>query len=254
YNIIAVIHIKGKFNCLPDYMSRHPLEFNDPDMIDPNYGLEVTSQELKDRLVQLSHSQRKKQLPYIPVYMIKDLLRAAHDDPVSSHFGFHRTYLKLKHQCWWPNMKSSIEKYIKSCPKCQQFNISRQKKPGLLHPITSPDGPFQMIAIDYVGPLPRTPSENRYVFAITDMFTRWVTAVALPSCTAQVTAEALFKHYICRYGVPVSILSDNGTHFRNQLLQSLEYKIGINHIFRLHIIHSLMELLKDLTQHLSHKQ
>ncbi|CAF1157557.1 unnamed protein product [Didymodactylos carnosus] len=183
------------------------------------------------KLVQFSHSQRKKQLPYIPIYMIKDLLRAAHDDPISSHFGFHRTYLKLKHQYWWPNMKSSIEKYIKSCSKCQQFNISRQKKPGLLHPITSLDGPFQMIAIDYVGPLPRTPSENRYVFAITDMFTRWVTAVALPSCTAQVTAEALFKHYICRYGVPVSILSDNGTHFRNQLLQSLEYKIGINYIF-----------------------
>ncbi|CAF1573552.1 unnamed protein product [Didymodactylos carnosus] len=319
-------------------MSRHPLEFNDPDMIDPNYGLKVTSQELKDRsqlskvlvtavttrlqakrqqqqqilntttidtdldenlidsndssdkistdknnidfvpfgcnnfdirklkneqdkdpniqkiieqlnknkftkinfvlkngilykLVQFSHSQHKKQLPYIPIYVIKDLLRAAHDDPISSHFGFHRTYLKLKHQYWWPNMKSSIEKYIKSCSKCQQFNISRQKKPGLLHPITSPDGPFQMIAIDYVGPLPRTPSENRYVFPITDMFTRWVTAVALPSCTVQVTAEALFKHYICRYGVPVSILSDNGTHFRNQLLQSLEYKIGINYIF-----------------------
>jgi hypothetical protein len=183
------------------------------------------------KLVQFSHSQRKKQLPYIPIYMIKDLLRAAHDDPISSHFGFQRTYLKLKHQYWWPNMKSSIEKYIKSCSKCQQFNISRQKKTGLLHPITSTDGPFQMIAIDYVGPLPRTPSENRYVFAITDMFTRWVTAVALPSCTAQVTEEALFKHYICRYGVPVSILSDDGTHFRNQLLQSLEYKIGINHIF-----------------------
>ncbi|CAF4594969.1 unnamed protein product, partial [Didymodactylos carnosus] len=88
-----------------------------------------------------------------------------------------------------------------------------------------------IIAIDYVGPLNRSPSENRYVLAITDLSTRWVTAVALPSCTAAVTAEAIFKHYICHYGVSVTILSDNGSHFRNQLLQALEHKTGIHHIF-----------------------
>ncbi|CAF1006384.1 unnamed protein product [Didymodactylos carnosus] len=53
-------------------------------------------------------------------------------------------------------------------------------KPGLLKPIKPPDPPFQMTAIDYVGPFPRTPSENRYVLVITGMFTRWVTALALP--------------------------------------------------------------------------
>ncbi|CAF1364926.1 unnamed protein product [Didymodactylos carnosus] len=40
-------------------------------------------------------------------------------------------------------------------------------KPGLLKPIKPPDPPFQLIAIDYVGPLPRTPSENRYVLVNT---------------------------------------------------------------------------------------
>ncbi|CAF4427715.1 unnamed protein product, partial [Didymodactylos carnosus] len=310
-----------KENCLPDYLSRHPIEFNDPDPIDPDYGLHVsvtgavttrlqtrraqqeqttetspsdsTSDQdsidlnsnrkfngnkfdirqlkieqdkestikskidqlkkdpnkidfvLKDdilyKLVQLKYSIYKKPVPYIPPSMIPFLLEASHNDPLSGHFATHHTLAKLKHQFWWPDMKSSVEKYIKSCSKCQQFNIPRKKKTGYLKPISPPDGPFQIIAIEYVGPLNRSPSENRYVLAITDLFTRRVTVVALPSCTAAVTAEAIFKHYICHYGVPVTILSDNGSHFRNQLLQALERKIGIHHIFSSPISHNLME-------------
>ncbi|CAF4970449.1 unnamed protein product, partial [Rotaria socialis] len=56
---------------------------------------------------------------------------------------------------------------------------------------------------------------------MTDYFTRWVTAIALPNCSAQTTAQAIFTEYICRYGVPLSILSDQGTHFRNQLMDSM---------------------------------
>ncbi|CAF1446903.1 unnamed protein product, partial [Didymodactylos carnosus] len=85
--------------------------------------------------------------------------------------------------------------------------------------------------IDFTGPFDRTPNDNRYVLSITDYFTRWVTAIALPNPSAQATAEAIFKDYICRYGVPITILSDQGSHFRNELIQALESKIGINHIF-----------------------
>ncbi|CAF4557122.1 unnamed protein product [Didymodactylos carnosus] len=128
-------------------------------------------------------------------------------------------------------MKSIVEDYVKSCTQCQQFNISRQKKPGKLHPIPPPSGPFQLIGTDFTGPFDRTPNDNRYVLSITDYFTLWVTAIALPNPSAQATAEAIFKDYICRYGVPITILSDQGSHFRNKLIQALESKIGINHIF-----------------------
>ncbi|CAF5087502.1 unnamed protein product, partial [Rotaria sp. Silwood1] len=77
----------------------------------------------------------------------------------------------------------------------------------------------------------KTPSGNLYVLCITDYFTRWVTAIALPDCSAQTTAQALFKEYICRYGVPKSILSDQGTHFKNQLMEAMTKLIGYNHIF-----------------------
>ncbi|CAF3161119.1 unnamed protein product [Rotaria socialis] len=88
-----------------------------------------------------------------------------------------------------------------------------------------------MIGIDYCGPFKQTPSGNQYVLCMTDYFTRWVTAIALPDCSAQTTAQAIFTAYICRYSVPLSILSDQGTHFRNQLMDSMAKLIGYHHIF-----------------------
>ncbi len=49
-------------------------------------------------------------------------------------------------------MKQSITQYIKSCLPCQQYNVSRSKKPSHLCPIEIPEEPFQMIGIDFCGP------------------------------------------------------------------------------------------------------
>ncbi|CAF1557320.1 unnamed protein product, partial [Rotaria sordida] len=82
------------------------------------------------------------------------------------HFGIQRTYLKIKNKFWWPNMKQSIIQHIQSCLPCQQHNISRTKKPGRLNPIPTPEGPFQLIGIDYCGPFKPTPRGNQYVLCI----------------------------------------------------------------------------------------
>ncbi|CAF4589544.1 unnamed protein product, partial [Didymodactylos carnosus] len=40
YHIIQVIHVKGRHNCLPDYLSRNPIEVTD-ELMEIEYGLEV---------------------------------------------------------------------------------------------------------------------------------------------------------------------------------------------------------------------
>lgn len=171
-----------------------------------------------------------KKLILIPSSMILALLHAYHDMPWSAHFGLRRTYMKLKDKYWWPDMKVTIKNYIQGCFKCQSFNIGRHKAPGLLHPIEPPGGPFQLIGIDYSGPFPPTPQGNRYVLAITDYFTKWIIAIPLSNQTAQTTAEALYEHYICIYGVPMRILSDQGSHFNNELMTAFTTILGCHHI------------------------
>ena len=194
------------------------------------------SYELKDGLLYkllMMHGNcnTKQKLIYLPSSMINDLLQVYHSDPLSGHFGVQRAYLKIKNKYWWRNMKQSIMQYIQSCLPCQQYNISRSKKPSRLQPIPPPEGPFQIIGMNYCGPFKQTPRGNQYVLCLTDYFIRWVVAAAVPNCSAPTTAEAVFNEYICKYGVPAAILSDQGTHFHNQLMEAMSKLVGYNHIY-----------------------
>ncbi|CAF4373249.1 unnamed protein product [Rotaria sp. Silwood2] len=131
------------------------------------------------------HEKTKRTLIYIPSSMITSLLVSYHDNPlIGGHFAVRRTLNKIQQQFWWPNMKQSVIDHIKSCVVCQAYNVSREKRPGFLHPVPPPDGPNQLIGMDFCGPFPTTPQDNKYVLCLTDYFTKFVTAIPLPVCSA----------------------------------------------------------------------
>jgi hypothetical protein len=62
-----------------------------------------------------------------------------------------------------------------------------------LHPIPV-KGPWYHLGIDFVGPIQPTSTEgNRYILTISDYFTKFVEAVALPNKSAVGVAQVLFK-------------------------------------------------------------
>ena len=61
-----------------------------------------------------------------------------------------------------------------------------------------------------MGPLPKTVNDNEYIMVEWDHFTKWTVAYALKDHTAQTVAEILIEHFICRFGVPMQIHSDQG--------------------------------------------
>ena len=69
------------------------------------------------------------------------------------------------------------------------------------------------------------------VLIITDYFSRRVVAILFSNCSAEKTAEALFNEYFCKFAVPCLIISDQGSHFRNQLMSNMRLLIEYNHIF-----------------------
>ena len=78
--------------------------------------------------------------------------------------------------------------------------------------------PFSRIAMDIVGPLPRSRSGNRYVLVICDYGTRYPEAVPLRAIDAVTVAEELMKLF-SRMGIPQEILTDQGSNFQSQLLR-----------------------------------
>jgi transposase InsO family protein len=176
-------------------------------------------------------STRHIAVPYLPSSMIQSLLTALHDDPYQGgHFSTDKMISKIHPRYWWPQMRQSIQRHVQACVPCQQFNHSRQKKPGHLHPIPPTGVPFSIIGMDFCGPFAESPRQNKYVLVVTDLFTRFATAVPLPTNTAELTALTLFRQVFCKYGVCSTLITDQGTHFNNGLMRALQHLLGYNHI------------------------
>ncbi|GFV62357.1 retrovirus-related Pol polyprotein from transposon opus [Trichonephila clavipes] len=46
-------------------------------------------------------------------------------------------------------------------------------------------------------------------------------AVPLPDCKAETASKAFYEHWVCRFGVPGKIITDQGRQFESQLFRSL---------------------------------
>ena len=80
--------------------------------------------------------------------------------------------------------------------------------------------PFERIAMDVVGPLPRSRAGHRYVLVVCDYATWYPEAVAMRSVDAEHVAEELVRLF-SRVGIPREILTDQGTNFTSELLAEM---------------------------------
>ena len=91
-----------------------------------------------------------------------------------------------------------------------------------------PDHRFAAIHLDLVGPLPDSEGYS-YLLTIVDRYSRWMEAIPLQSITAKSCALVLLRHWISRFGVPASIVTDRGRQFTSGLWDELCRLLGISH-------------------------
>ena len=87
--------------------------------------------------------------------------------------------------------------------------------------------PFERVAMDIVGPLPRTERGNRYILTVVDHFTKHVEAYPLQDQEAVSMARVFLNEFVARYGVPYVIHTDQGTNFESNLIKELCKMLGI---------------------------
>ena len=80
------------------------------------------------------------------------------------HQGMAKMKQRLRTKVWWPGIDREAETFCKTCHGCQV--VSGPSNPEPLHMTELPLGPWQDIAIDFMGPLP----SGDYVSAVTDYY------------------------------------------------------------------------------------
>ncbi|CAF1483246.1 unnamed protein product [Rotaria sordida] len=178
----------------------------------------------------------KKAFPPVPVIpkgrIRSDIIKIYHDIPANgAHFGRDRTIHKIQQRYYWPHMISDIQNYIKSCLPCLKHNPLRQRPLGALKPIKPPEGVWQLLTMDFHGPItPTTKNGNKYIILLTDVLSKFVITKTVRDCTASAAAQFLIEGVILKYGTSKCILTDNGTHFTATMMNELFKKIGVTHL------------------------
>jgi len=137
-----------------------------------------------------------------------ELVTKAH---LVGHEGIAKTLARLKEAYYWPGMRSDVEKVVKTCLKCQCYRPSPVPKNTSTIP-TVVERPFVRVGLDIIGPLPETKNGNKYIFSLTDYFTKWIEAKASKTIDTSDVMEFL-KEVFSRHGLPEIIITDNGRQF-----------------------------------------
>ena len=165
---------------------------------------------------------------YVPEDEMNSVLNHCHTLPCGGHFGSQRTTAKvLQSGFYWPSLFKDAHHFVSTCDKCQRRGgISRKDEPPM-HPILEVKL-FDLWGIDFMGPFP--PSYNNlYILLAVDYVSKWVEAIPTRTNDAKVVAQFLFSHIFSRFGTPRALITDNGTHFCNKVIDKVLKKYGVRH-------------------------
>ena len=165
---------------------------------------------------------------YVPEDEMHSILNHCHILPCGGHFGGQRTAAKvLQSGVYWPSLFKDAHLFVSTCDKCQRMgNISRKDEPPM-HPILEVEL-FDLWGIDYMGPFPAS-YNNLYILLAIDYVSKWVEAIPTRTNDAKVVAQFLRSNIFSRCGTPRALITDNGTHFCNKVIDKVLQKYGVRH-------------------------
>ncbi|XP_063230955.1 uncharacterized protein LOC134535688 [Bacillus rossius redtenbacheri] len=74
-----------------------------------------------------------------------------------------------------------------------------------------PTTAFQTLALDVMGPYPRTPRGHRFILVVTDLFTCWTEAYPCRNVRAATITKILSTEFLPRWGYPQTMPSGTNT-------------------------------------------
>ncbi|RMC22144.1 hypothetical protein DUI87_03017 [Hirundo rustica rustica] len=126
----------------------------------------------------------------------------------------------------------SISQVIHDCETCAAIKQAKRVKPLWYGGRWSKYKYGEAWQIDYIT-LPQTRQGKRYVLTMVAATTGWLETYPVPHATARNTILGLEKQVLWRHGTPERIESDNGTHFKNSLINNWARERGIKWVYHI---------------------
>ena len=137
----------------------------------------------------------------------------------TTHPGMMRMKSLAIMYVWWSGLETDIEQLVWLCDECQ-FNQSNPPLPPL-SPWNWPTRPWARIHLDYAGPF-----QGHYFLILIDAHSKWIEAFPATSPSSNVTID-LLRPVFAQFGLPETVISDNGSCFISEEFQRFLKSNGI---------------------------
>ena len=147
----------------------------------------------------------------------------------SCHLGIAKTSRMIERSFWWTGLEACVHWWIRRCMKCQARKTSRHTVRWPIISLPLPNGPGEVVSVDFFEPLPTTAQGNQHIPLFTDRFSRRASmhATTAAEFTAAGVAHVLVDKYIPTWGCPQKLLSDNGLQFCSELSHEVYRLLGV---------------------------
>lgn len=153
----------------------------------------------------------------VPEILRRRVLEIAHE----GHLGISMMKSSLRSAVWWPKLDRDVESFVKKCRGCTL--VSAPEAPEPMKRKQMPAGPWQEIAVDFLGPLP----DGQWLFVVVDYYSRFVEVVEMSNITAQDTIRELSTIF-GRFGIPRTMRADNGPQLSGECRELRQFCQELN--------------------------
>jgi transposase InsO family protein len=165
---------------------------------------------------------------FVPSSLRNKVISACHNIFPRYHVGTKKTKSTILRVFNWPGLHQDVASFVKSCLVCQRLRPGLERLQGLFRRHASV-GPFENVYMDFWGPFHFKGSRN-LVLTMIDNATKWCECVVVPSKAATHVADAFLTRWICRFGVPKTVMTDQDTSFMSEVMTLLCVRMGITHL------------------------
>ena len=170
--------------------------------------------------------KQKFEAVVLPQVLTSVVLQLAHEG--LGHHGSPRTYALIKRHYYWKGLKPMVMKHVQTCKLCQEHNKQVVKYSKIN--FEAEPAPMKFISMDLIGEFhPPSSKGNRYALTVICMFTGYTFCIQIPNKMAKAVLKAYMDNVYCQFGGSLKILSDNGTEFKNKLMEEVSKELGVEY-------------------------
>ena len=156
----------------------------------------------------------------VPEQLQQQYLTGVH----TGHQGITRLQQRVKSSIYWPGIDKDIEKVIRDCELCQRYQASQPPEKPLPVADDLPNVPWHTLGTDMF-----TLDGVDYLL-VSDYYTRFPLIEKLGSDTRSERIADLTSRMFSVFGIPNTIISDNGPQFIGRAYKQMLSQFGITYI------------------------